>query len=75
MIGKGLFTGLLVLFWLAELAFAALVVYWFVSQGFSDADATSAEDVPLESRRVTRNSLLLWAGFFAFILVLIVVGA
>lgn len=76
MMGQTLFTALIALFWLAEFAFAALVVYWFVTQGFADEDqATVGEIKPLESRSYTRNSLLMWAGFFAAIVLLIVVGA
>jgi hypothetical protein len=76
MMGQGLFTALIALFWLAEFTFAGLVTYWFVTQGFADEDAATAGEVkPLESSTYTRNSLLLWAGFFAGIVLLIVVGA
>jgi hypothetical protein len=74
--GQTLFTALIALFWVAEFAFAGLVVYWFLTQGFSDEDAATAGGLkPLESKRYTRNSLLLWAGFFGAIGLLIVVGA
>jgi hypothetical protein len=76
MIGETLFTALIALFWVAEFAFAALVVYWFLTQGFAAGDAATADGrTPLESAAFTRGSLLLWAGFFAALLVLVVVGA
>lgn len=75
MMGQTLFTALLALFWVAEFAFAAVVVYWFVTQGFSDDDATATDVKPLESDAYTRKSLLMWGGFFAAIALLIVVGA
>jgi hypothetical protein len=76
MMGQGLFTALIALFWLAEFTFAAIVVYWFLTQGFADEDdATVGGLKPLESKEFTRNSLLMWAGFFLAIVALIVVGA
>ncbi len=76
MMGQTLFTALIVLFWVAEFAFAAVVVYWFVTQGFSDEEKGATSGVkPLESKRFTRNSLLMWGGFFLAIVLLIVVGA
>ena len=73
--GEGLFTGMVALFWLAEFTFGALVVYWFVTQGFADEAVVEVDSLPLEDRAYTRKSLLLWAGFFAFIVLMIVVGA
>ena len=76
MMGETLFTALIALFWVAEFAFAGVVVYWFVSQGFADEEKGAASGVkPLESKRVTRNSLLMWGGFFLTLVLLIVVGA
>lgn len=76
MMGQTLFTALIVLFWVAEFTFAAVVVYWFLTQGFADEDdATVGQLKPLESKRYTRNSLLLWAGFFLAVVALIVVGS
>jgi hypothetical protein len=76
MMGETLFTALIALFWVAEFAFAAVVVYWFVTQGFSDEEKGAASDVkPLESKAFTRTSLLMWGGFFLAIVLLIVVGA
>lgn len=76
MMGQTLFTALIVLFWVAEFAFASLVVYWFLTQGFSDEDeATAGELKPLESESYTRTSLAMWGGFFLAVALLIVVGA
>lgn len=75
MMSEGLFTGLLVVFWLAEFAFAAVVVYWFVTQGFVDDDVAAGDQFPLESRAATRRSLAVWAAFFGALVVLILVGA
>jgi Ca2+/Na+ antiporter len=73
--GESLFTGFLVLFWLAEAAFAAIVVYWFVTQGFSESEHGENVVHDLEERAYTNRSLLMWAGFFGFLVILIVVGA
>ncbi|WP_135806410.1 hypothetical protein [Halorussus marinus] len=75
MIGREIFTGMIGLFWIAEAAFGALVVYWFVTQGF-DGDETTADatGVALEDRSTTLGSLAIWAGFFG-LLVLDVIGA
>lgn len=73
--GETLFTALIVLFWLSEAAFAGVVVYWFVSQGFADEEATASGPKPLEDRASVRRSLLAWAGFAAVLVALIVVGA
>jgi hypothetical protein len=76
MMGKGLFTGMIVLFWVAEALFGLLVVYWFLTQGFdSDKDTATSGPVELEDRSVTITSLGMWAVFFAAIIVGIVVGA
>ncbi len=76
MMSKGLFTGMIVLFWAAEALFGTLVLYWFVTQGF-DSDKDTARDGPveLEDRSVTLRSLGMWAAFFAAIILGIVVGA
>jgi hypothetical protein len=76
MMGQGLFTGMIVLFWVAEALFGLLVVYWFLTQGFdSDEDTATSGPVELEDRSVTIKSLGMWALFFAAIIVGIVVGA
>ena len=76
MIGQGLFTGMIVLFWVAEALFGLLVVYWFLTQGFdSDSDTATSGPVELEDSSVTTKSLGMWAVFFAAIIVGIVVGA
>lgn len=76
MMSQTTFTAVIALFWLAEAVFGALVVYWFVTQGFAErGHATVAETRPLESWDYTKRSLTMWAGFFAAILVLIIVGA
>jgi hypothetical protein len=76
MMSEGLFTAMLVLFWVAELTFGSLVAYWFITQGFDDDRATAGETVfPLEDRSVTMRSLGLWAGFFGAVLLGILVGA
>lgn len=76
MMGQTLFTALIALFWVAEFAFAAVVVYWFLTQGLSDGEKGSVSGIkPLESKAYTRNSLLMWGGFFLAIVLLIVVGA
>lgn len=70
------FTALLVVFWLVEFAFGSVVTYWFVTQGFaSEGRSVSAGPRPLESREFTLRSLAMWAGFFAAIGLMIVVGA
>lgn len=76
MMGQGLFTGMIVLFWVAEALFGLLVVYWFLTQGFdSDTDTATSGPVELEDSSVTIKSLGMWAVFFAAIVVGIVVGA
>jgi hypothetical protein len=76
MMGKGLFTGMIVLFWVAEALFGTLVLYWFLTQGFdSDADTAAGGPVELEDRSVTIKSLGMWAAFFAVIILGIIVGA
>jgi hypothetical protein len=76
MMGKSLFTGMVILFWVAEFAFGALIAYWFVTQGFdSDKGTASGAIVELEDRSETLKSLVIWGAFFGFILIGIVVGA
>jgi len=76
MISKGMFTGMIALFWIAEAAFGALVVYWFVTQGFDSDEATAeATGVALEDRSTTLGSLAIWAGFFALLALGIIIGA
>lgn len=75
MIGETGFTALVVLFWVSEFAFASVVIYWFVTQGFSEDGRDGRAVHDLEPRSYTRTSLLLWAGFFAALVALIAVGA
>lgn len=76
MMGKGLFTAMVVLFWVAELVFGALIAYWFLTQGFDSGEGTaSGVVVELEDRSETMKSLAMWGAFFAFIIVGIVIGA
>lgn len=79
MIGETGFTVLLVGFWLAEFVFAALVTYWFLTEGFAERKGETREasggQRPLESREYTMQSLALWGGFFAVLVGLIVLGA
>lgn len=75
MMGQTLFTAFLVLFWVSEFVFASIVVYWFVTQGFSESDRDRPAVHDLEPPSSVRTSLVLWAGFFAVLVGLIVVGA
>lgn len=75
MMGKGLFSGMIVLFWVAEALFGALVVYWFLTQGFDTDREAGGEPTELEDRSTTVRSLGMWAAFFAAIILGIVVGA
>jgi hypothetical protein len=74
-IGESLFTGFLALFWLSEAVFAGVVVYWFVTQGFSESEHGADVVHDLEPRSYTNRSLVMWAGFFGLLVLLIVVGA
>lgn len=76
MMGEGLFTGMIVLFWVAEALFGTLVLYWFLTQGFdSDKDTAAGGPVELEDSSVTITSLGMWAVFFGVIVLGIIVGA
>lgn len=76
MMSETMFTGMVVLFWVAELAFGALVAYWFITQGF-DSDAASARGAvsEMEDRSSVLKSLAMWGLFFVVIVVGIAVGA
>lgn len=74
MIGPTGFTILVYAIWLSAAGFGALVGYWFVRQGFSEAGVASGTDFELESRSYTRTSLLIWAGFFVVLLALILLA-
>lgn len=63
------FTVMIAVFWIAELAFGSLVVYWFVTQGFDDDSGTVSSVTPLEDRQYTLRSLGMWIAFFAVLLV------
>lgn len=69
MMSETAFTVLIAVIWLSEVVFGALVVYWFVTQGLDDEEATVSTVKPLEDRSYTMRSLALWAGFFAVLLV------
>jgi hypothetical protein len=75
MMSESMFVGMLVLFWLAEFAFGAVVIYWFVRQGFADDGTASGTDFPLEDPRLTKQSLGIWGLFFVALVVGIIVGA
>lgn len=76
MMGEGLFTGMLALFWVAEATFGALVAYWFITQGFdSDEETARGVQVQLEDRSETVRSLAIWGAFFGALLLGIIVGA
>lgn len=76
MMSEGLFTGMIVLFWVAEATFGALVAYWFVTQGFdSDTDTARSGPVELEDRSETVRSIAIWGVFFGLLLLGIIVGA
>ncbi|WP_049898193.1 hypothetical protein [Halococcus agarilyticus] len=76
MMSQTLFTGMIVVFWLAEFVFGTVVVYWFLTQGLGDERGTASGPVrTLEDRSYTVRSLVMWTGFFAVLLVGIVVGA
>ncbi|SEW02772.1 hypothetical protein SAMN05216285_1921 [Natrinema salifodinae] len=65
MMSETAFIATIAVFWLSELAFGSLVVYWFVTQGFDDEEATASGVAPLEDRSDTMRSLGMWAAFFA----------
>lgn len=69
MMSQTAFTVMIAVFWLAELAFGSLVVYWFVTQGFDDESATLSSVTPLEDRSYTMQSLGMWVAFFAILVV------
>lgn len=75
MMSQELFVGMVVLFWIAELCFGLLVAYWFITQGFDSDEATARGVTQLESRSYTLRSLAMWAGFFAVLILGIIVGA
>jgi hypothetical protein len=75
MMGEGLFTGMIVLFWVAEALFGLVVLYWFVTQGFDSDRDTGGGPVELEDSSVTLTSLGMWGLFFGAIVLGIVVGA
>jgi hypothetical protein len=76
MMSQGLFTGMVALFWLAELVFGSLIAYWFVTQGFdSDEETARSGPMPLEDRSVTVRSLAIWGAFFAVLILGIIIGA
>lgn len=73
MIGQTGFTILAGLIWLSALAFGSLVAYWFVRQGFSE-EGIVGEQVGFENPAYTRQSVLIWVGFFVVLALLIIVG-
>jgi len=72
---ESMFVGMLALFWIAEFLFGALVIYWFIRQGFGDKGVATGTDYPLESAALTKQSLGIWGLFFAAIVLMIIVGA
>lgn len=74
MMGETLFIAMLVLFWVAEFAFGAVVIRWFLKQGFA-GEGRSQGDYALETPALTKQSLLIWALFFGGLVALIIVGA
>lgn len=74
MISQTGFTILVSAIWLSALAFGSLVTYWFVRQGFSDEGVVSGEDIEFEDPEYTRQSLLIWAGFFVILGLVIIIG-
>lgn len=75
MIGVIGFTILVGLIWVSAFAFGSLVIYWFVRQGFAEEGVVSEEQVEIEDPAYTRQSLLIWAGFFTVLIVLILLGS
>ncbi len=75
MMSETMFVAMLVLFWVAEFLFGALVIYWFLRQGFGDEGVASGEAFPLEDPALTKQSLGIWGLFFAGIILLIIIGA
>lgn len=75
MMSETAFTVLVAVIWLSEVVFGTLVVYWFVTQGLDDESATVSGVTPLEDRSYTMQSLAMWAGFFAVLLVGIVLAS
>lgn len=69
MMSETAFTVLLAVIWLSEVAFGAVVVYWFVTQGLDDETATVSGVQPLEDRSFTARSMAMWAGFFAVLVI------
>lgn len=74
MIGETGFVVLVFLIWLSAFAFGALVTYWFIRQGFAEEGIIKGEDFELEDRTYTRNSFLIWAAFFAVLILVIILG-
>ena len=74
MIGETGFTLLIFGIWLSALAFGSLVVYWFVRQGFSEAGIETGTQFPPEPWREVRKSMLIWAGFFGLLVLIILLG-
>lgn len=75
MMSESMFVGMLALFWVAEFVFGAIVIYWFLRQGFADEGTASGTDFPLEDPSLTKQSLAIWGLFFLVIVVGIFVGA
>lgn len=69
MMGETAFTVMIAVFWIAELAFGSLVIYWFVTQGFDDDSATVSSVTPLEDQTYTMQSLGIWIAFFVVLIV------
>lgn len=74
MISQTGFTILLFAIWISAFGFGALVIYWFVRQGFAEQGIERGTEFPLEQWEETRTSLLIWGGFFLLLFIVIIIG-
>lgn len=75
MMSETAFTVMIAVFWIAQLAFGSLVIYWFLTQGLDDDSGTVSSVTPLEDRQYTIRSLAIWAAFFAVLVLGIVLAS
>jgi len=73
MMGQTGFIVLVALIWASATAFGGLIVYWFLVEGFAEEGITEGGQFAPEDRSYTHRSLMIWAGFFAIILLLIAI--
>ncbi len=71
MMSEAMFVAMLVLFWVAECLFGALVIYWIHRQGFGGEGVAGGNTFPLEDPGLTELSFGIWRLFFAGIVLLI----